>query len=309
MKTSGIVTITAGAAVAGLLIGMGIGGSGKREMAERAQLQTETAASVEALKERFGALEARLGELGGKIGTMEEGVAQTSSGIGELSDRLDGLGKSVAEAVSGVQSAVTGVNSDLSGKFGSLAERIEAMRNSATSVVAPAATQATPATGQAVRPGETLAFGDGGVVAFLSSVDLAGGTANVALNGTQVQLMTLNEPVTVGTCTLTLTAIAARSAMIDGTCGGTPAGASASPTLSAGLGSGTVVSMANVAVLADGAVRVFLSGLDLTEGSARVAINGTELMTLTLGKPVDVGSCTVSLTGLDGSSASVDAAC
>jgi len=88
--------------------------------------------------------------------------------------------------------------------------------------------------------------------------------------------------------------------------GTAPGGA---PAAAGGEAAGTVLQIGETAMLAGGALRVFLSSLDAEAGTARVAVNGPTVVQLAIGSPVEAGGCQVELTGIEGSSATIDGSC
>jgi len=90
-----------------------------------------------------------------------------------------------------------------------------------------------------------------------------------------------------------------------GTRGGAPSGAAPE----AAPGAGDQVAIGEVVAFGDGAARVFLSGVDREAGVARVAINGPMPTSVTLGEPVEAGTCTVTLTGFTETGATFEGDC
>ncbi|HDR29778.1 hypothetical protein [Rhodovulum sp.] len=82
----------------------------------------------------------------------------------------------------------------------------------------------------------------------------------------------------------------------------------AAPKTAAAAAPGTGVG--ETAILADGAVRVFLSRVDAASGTARMAVNGLATTTLAMGESVAAdGACSVALGGVEGNRASLGYAC
>jgi len=77
-------------------------------------------------------------------------------------------------------------------------------------------------------------------------------------------------------------------AVAEGGDAGAPAAAS---------GEGIAVGIGQMVVFADGAARVFLSGVDREAGTARIAVNGPQPTSVTLGEPAAIGDCSITLTG------------
>jgi hypothetical protein len=327
MKTNMILGLAAGAALVALLIGIGIGRSGKSELEERANNHEELAAAVTALSDRVGALEGgfdtvdgRFEEMAGQIGSLAENISGQDQKFAELSDKIGSVTSQVANSVSEFGAKLTST----------VSEQVVGLEDKIAQLGTPVQQKEAPK-GQSIMPGETLMLGEGAGRIFLSSVSADKGSARVAVNGTQVATLTLDSPVEAGDCTITLTGIDAPGATIDSQCGGgsgentgsgsasgsgsgsgsgdstgSDTGANAEPV---GLGEGTEIAMASAAGLGDGKLRVYLSRLDHQSQSARVAINGTGLIDLKLGEAVEAGDCKVTLTGMSESSASIQASC
>lgn len=308
-------TVWVGAGIAGLLgllIGYGIGASGGSDLETVLGRQDELKASVAALGESVGAVEARIGEIGGaveglataqadRIGGVESRIAEfadaQSGRLEGVAQRLEGLGKDVSGGLSGIGSSVSQALSedlsDLRAKVAALGARA-AGETGATDAAAPAAP------GEPVGIGQTAVFGGGAARVFLSSANEAEGRARVAINGATTSELRVGAPVEVGDCRVTLTGFGGGQAFVAGACG------AAAPE---GSGVGDPVAVGKSELFGDGAVRVFLSGVDVDAGPARVAINGPSTTTLTMSEPVTAGKCTVELTGIDGGAAILDVAC
>lgn len=313
MKTTGLVGIAAGAAVIGLLVGLGLGRSGKAELAERADQQGELMSQVSTLSDKLDGLESRFDSLSEEIQSVGAGVGDQSQQFSALQDKLGEMSSSVTGVVSGLSSDLSGAVSELSNDLGGrMREQISDLSSQLAAFRVEEETD-EEVSGQLVRPGETLLLGDGAARVFLSSVSLDSQSARVAIDGTGTQNISVGVPVTAGGCEITLTAIMAPSAMIDSNCDGTgaAAGSSGEATYSepVGLGEGTELQVGNATSFGDGAARVFLSQFDPSAGSARIAVNGTATTTLAVGDSMDVGECTITLTGMGEKSVSVDASC
>jgi hypothetical protein len=86
--------------------------------------------------------------------------------------------------------------------------------------------------------------------------------------------------------------------------------AGGTPSATAGVsGDGEKLQIGATTAFDDGATRVFLATADQKRGVARVAINGPATTTLDLGKPVNVGDCTFTLTGFLPRGATVSGGC
>lgn len=88
------------------------------------------------------------------------------------------------------------------------------------------------------------------------------------------------------------------------------AGQEAPATPAAPAATGTALTPGQTAVLTEGKLYVFLSSANANGGTAQVAVNGQKLVELAVGKPFELDSCSVSLTGFaaDGA-AMIDGGC
>jgi hypothetical protein len=281
--------------VIGVLIGMALSASGRSVLEAQLAERGSAAEGLAKLEAAVGAVEARVGELGGRIGSVEDRVAALgqshASQVAGLAERIDGVGAELAGAVSNVR---TGVSAALSERIERLLARVEP-GSAAPEPEAPAA--APEGEGELVRVGETVSFGDARV--FLSAVNADAGRARVAINGAQTQVLELGTPVAAGDCTVMLAGFAEGGARIAGECATPPQGS----------GAGTAIAVGATGALADGRLRVFVSGIDARGGSARVAVNGTETIELRMSEPVRAGDCDVTLTGIGEGSVTIDAGC
>jgi hypothetical protein len=277
----------AGGLVIGVLIGMALTASGRSELKARMAERDDAAAAVARLEAAVGEVRAEVEALGGRVGGVEKGLAELgtsrSGEVADLAARIDQVRADVAGAVSKVGSGVAGA----------LSERVQGLL--ARQPAAPAGVRAPSGEGEVVRVGETARFGDARV--FLSAFDEAAGTARVAVNGA-MQVLRRGAPVAAGGCAVMLTGFSEGGARIAGACG--PA---------QGSGAGTEIAVGTTGALADGKLRVFLSGTDADAGTARVAVNGTGTMVLRMSEPVRAGDCDVTLTGIGEGTATIDAGC
>jgi hypothetical protein len=278
----------AGGLVIGVLIGMALTASGRSVLEAQLAERDDAAAAVARLEATVSSVEAEVAALGGRLGGVEKGLAELgtvrSGEVADLAARIDRVRADVAGAVSKVGSGVAGA----------LSERVQGLL--AREPAVPAGVRAPSGEGEAVRVGETARFGDARV--FLSAFDEAAGTARVAVNGAATQVLRLKEPVAAGGCAVMLTGFAEGGARIAGACG--PA---------QGSGAGTEIAVGATGALADGKLRVFLSGADADAGTARVAVNGTGTMVLRMSEPARAGDCEVTLTGIGEGTATIDAGC
>lgn len=330
MQANRMMLIGIGGFVLGVLLSMLFGASERAEreaeQARHAELTSgldavaTTASSLETrvdeLHQRIAGIEESVGDVGSRFESLETAVADvesaTSDRIETLNTRIEGVGERLSGAVSDVGSRVAGLSgavSDVGSRMAGMAERAmgrgaaEDAETGEADAPAAAAAQPEPGAGTALGIGQTATFEDGDLRVFLSAADAQSGTARLAVNGPAAVSVALNEPVTVGECTVTLTGFTEGGATVTGSCG-------AAQAAEVGAGAGTEIGVGQTATFADGAARVFLSSAAAETGSARVAINGTDTRTLELGTPVTVGDCEVTLTGFtEAGGATVSADC
>lgn len=314
-----------GGLVVGFVLAYAVGSSGRAELEAQLSRQGDVMTSVAALEERLAALD---GKIETQFGALAERVGSAGAGdLQALSERVETLGGDIGARLEAlgprVRETLAGDFEEMRGGLAALASRGEAAVEGALDavsgheagerVVAAGDPAAATGAGEEVAVASTVVLGDGAVRVFLSSTDMAAGTAQVAVNGFRREGVALGGSLLAGDCTVVMTALAAGSATFDATCGdaaaATPAEGEAAAEAPAGGGAGAEVSVGATTTLAEGKLRVFLSAFDAEAGTARVAINGTTLTALTMSEPVTAGDCTVELTGGSGRTATIDGAC
>jgi hypothetical protein len=306
------VMFGAGGAVLGFALALAVGASGRSaleaQLSDRRALHDAVAALGEtlgALDGRISALDARVGELAASsVAGVETATASVAERVEALSGRLGELGPEVSDR--------------LRADIEALHERIAALGEAAPAATA-AAEGGMPAVnpdgatgeGEAVGIAETATLADGAVRVFLSSTTPEAGTATVAVNGFARRTLALGTPEAIEDCTVTMTGLDAGRATFDAECGGAGGEqvAAAGAVSDGGAAAGTAARPGETITFDEGKLRVFLSTFDPEAGTARVAVNGFEVTALTLGEPVEVEGCEITLMGADGGSAMLDARC
>lgn len=159
-------------------------------------------------------------------------------------------------------------------------------------------------TGETRGIGETFVLAEGAVRAFVQRIDVQGGTALLSVNRDATQLA-VGEAVVVphggGACRVGLAAVSGDGVRLGSDCD--------VPLDDGALGAAYVPG--SLAMLGDGQLRVFVSGIFGDE--ARLAINGLETLRVRVGEdhPVTVGdtNCSVSVTGIRGNSVLLAGTC
>jgi hypothetical protein len=291
----------------GFVIGYAVSSSGRSALEAQLRQNSEVAAAMNALESRIDGIEGSLRQSVADIQARvdEIGSSDAEGRIAALAERVEGMGSDIGARLEGMAPEL---RATVSSEIAALQGRLAALSQQATAVVERAIGEG-PATGAGteVRVGGTALLADGALRVFLSGLNAEAGTARVAVNGQSLATLALGETTEAGDCSVTLTGLGTGSATVDGSCGGSATEEAAAPVQ--GSGEGTEVRVGATALLADGALRVFLAAFDEAAGTARVAVNGTALTALTMAQPVEVGDCTVELTGGSGRSAIIDGGC
>ncbi len=276
-----------------------------------ATLQTqmeETVASLQTgMDDTTSSLQAQFAEVGDRIGSVEAAVGETSQAQAtmaetlrsELSGRMESLGSAISEQSQNLQAGLAGFRQSLAmddvGSSGTetgdaQADAEEAAQSSESSS---GATESDP-NFVGIGIGQTQTFGDGALRAFVSRVDPEANAARLSVNGATTVLEvgdTVGVTAADGTyCRLMLSGLQGNQVAINAACG---------DELPAPEG----VRPGNVMLLADGAVRVFVSGIADDGGAVRIAVNGVNTETVDIGQSVDVAvedqDCQVTVDDID----------
>jgi hypothetical protein len=257
-------------------------------------------ASATSLSETTEALEARIAELEAGLSASAESTSST------LEERLAGLRDEIGSRIEAVAEASETAARDLETAFDELVAAGTAMVTSTVSN----ALDGMPTSGPH-RVGETALFEEGKLRAFVAALDRDNKSARLSVNGETLSVA-MGETATVSVdgsdCTIGIAAIDAAGVTVASGCDGaaTPAAAQM-PAPETGFTPG------QVALLADGALRVFVSGLAADGSSARIAVNGVETQTVNAGELVDVSAgdrtCTVTVTGVGGGLVALEGSC
>jgi hypothetical protein len=305
MQIDRTMLFAAGGVVLGFVIGYAVSSSGRSALEAQLRQNTEVAAAVSSLESRIDGIEGSLRQSVADVQARVEelGSSDAEERIAALGERIEGLGSDIGARIEGM---APDLRETVSREIAALQGRLAALSQQATAAVESAIGEGPAAGGGAgteLRIGDTALLADGALRVFLSGLNSEAGTARVAVNGFSLVTLALGDTTEAGDCTVTLTGLGTGSATVDGSCDGAAAAAAQ------GSGEGTEVQVGATALLADGALRVFLSAFDEASGTARVAVNGTAITALAMAQPVQVGDCTVELTGGSGRSAIIDGGC
>lgn len=313
--------VAAGSAINGSKITDAVGRAMGPAQEAASKAASDQQAALDGLSERIAALESAMSE--------DEGGEDLSAALGE---RLDAM---KSEMQSRLEDLSARAESQAEAMRGALSELSGGMQEAAQMAAAAVAARATggesaSAEGMTVTDplgvGETALFADGQVRVFVSRVDPAGGSVRLMVNGEAAALgaggttqATLGE----GTCTVAVMGLDAGKATLGSDCGAAAedgsqeaeegaeqAGESAAASTGApedGYRAG------EVAMLADGKLRVFVSGLAEDGSAARIAVNGVQTQAVGAGESVEVetdgGACSVTVTGVGNGMVGLEASC
>lgn len=223
--------------------------------------------------------------VGGVVLGVAIGYAVSSSGRAELEAQLRQQGD-LAAAVSALEARLDGVETSVQDGVAGLAARVEAL-------------------GAGAEAGDGI---EGGLAEIVGRIEGLGSEIGGRLEAVAPQV---REAVTREMEALH-ERVAAVAGAVAGAAGGaapTETAAAPAPDPAAATGEGVEIGVGATAVLADGAVRVFLSRVDAEAETAEVAVNGLARTLLALGGTTEAEDCTVTLTGLAPGRATVDAVC
>lgn len=316
----------------GLLIGLLFGPSGP-DVDDIRNALDERLAAVEAAaaraEESAAALQSQLEEATSTLQTrMDETVSAVESQVAGLADRLSEVETAVGENASAQASMAESLSSELSGRFEALGSAVSAQsdrlqagiegfrRSLAMDDVGTQETAAAQAEGEApaaaasssaapeaqtvdegfvgIGPGQTAIFGNGAMRAFVSRVEPEARVARLSVNGSSA-VLAVGEAVGMTTedgtyCRLMLSGLQGNQVALNGGCGDD-------------LPEPEGVLPGNVMLLADGAVRVFVSGVAEDGNAARIAVNGVDTQSVEVGESVDLTvedqACQVTLDSID----------
>lgn len=303
MKNQSVV-IGGGALILGLILGIAVSGARVDDKIADAMSRVDeaanTAASVQqeamaAVEERFGALETQLGD-------TAAAAAELTAGLGaQMTEMQQGLAAQI-EAVS--QSA----EAEVAALRDALASAPVAGAGDAVESIAAPASDAAPVATKTV--GETAVLADGALRVFVSRLDAEAGAARLSINGADTTLA-VGEASTVslesGDCVVSVVSLGADGVSLASDCGGAAAAADVPAAPEEGFRPG------ELAKLADGDLRVFVSGLAADNSAARLAINGLALETVASGSTVEVTSgdksCSLSVTGVGNGLVGLEGTC
>jgi hypothetical protein len=257
-----------------------------------------------------------LAGLSDRLAALESAVAERTGAAVAASEQAAGV---IGERLSALEERIEGVAGDLGARISeTVTEQTAALRGALAERPAPAPAPApeTPPpavpsaaisglseVGPARRVGETFVLAGGTVRAFVQRIDADSGAARLSINGESTDL-SVGETAVVshagGACRVGLAGLGADGLRLVSDCDG---GGTA--------GCGSAHAAGETAILAEGALRVFVSGA--VGDKARLAINGLTTELVGVGESrsvaVDGRTCTLRVTGIRGASVLLDASC
>lgn len=328
MELDKTVMAGVGGLLAGVVLTYAVTASGRADLQAQLSRQDDVLARIESL-------DARLSE---GMGALDERIAAAAAaphpGIEALGARLEQFGGDLGGRLEAVAPAVRQSLSEDLGEvrthLAALAARGEAGaeraldaaagREANEASVAVGDPAAATGEGQEIPIGGAAVFGDGAARVFLSSVDPAAQTAQVAVNGFARIPVALGGSAPAGDCTVVMTALGEGTATFDSDCGGEAQAAAATAggeTGAGGTGGGAAAGSAHphelrigqTAIFADGEVRVFLSSVNADAGTASISLNGAAPAAIALNEPMAAGSCKVTLISAAAGTATIEGAC
>ena len=293
--------LAGGAFVVGVMLAVAISGSRIDGKLEAAMARAE-AANAGALEDATEALTARIADLEGSLSERSTAVSAA------VDEKLAALEADVSSRIDAVSEAAETSVKDIEAALSTLASAMEPASAGSSEDMAAQMQTAGP-----LGVGQTAIFMDGAFRAFVSSLDRDAGAARLNVNGATVTLG-VGETETVSidgqNCAVGLVALDNMGATIGSDCGvdgasGVAAFIPAAPEDGYPVGA--------TALLAEGALRVFVSGLAGDGASARLAINGTETQVIASGSSIAVAageqSCDLTVTGVGEGIVGLEATC
>ncbi|MGR3376965.1 hypothetical protein [Salipiger abyssi] len=304
----------------GFVGGIAIGSATSQSRVGEAVSQA-LAPAQEASESAAASQQEALAGLGERIAALEAAISEEEDGS-DLTARLDALETGMQERLDALSEqaeaqsqAVRGALADLSGGME------EAAQIAAAAVATRSGGVGNDGGGPAAEGmmvtdplgvGETALFDEGRVRAFVSRLDPQGGSVRLAVNGALVALGAGGSaPVAGGDCSVAVMALRDGRVTLGSDCG-TGESAEAAPA-EAGKVPEEGYRPGHMARLADGALRVYVSGLAADGSAARLAVNGIETQRVATGSSLEVEAdgkaCSVTVTGVGGGLVGLEGAC
>ncbi|EPX76233.1 hypothetical protein [Salipiger mucosus] len=304
-----------------------VGAALERALAPSQEAEAEAASAQQeamtAQQETLAAMQERLAAL---EEAMPEGGASAEDVQSAVSEQLAGFEESLSARLAELSEATQSQAENLRGSLDELASGLEQSARVAAAAVASnggggggGATEGMEVT-EPLTVGQTALFAEGGVRAFVSRINAQAGSVRLSINGETTEIGVGGAaPVSIeaGDCSVAVMGLESEGVTLGSDCsdaqpsgameGDAEAAGSAPPAPEEGFGVG------EVAQLADGALRVFVSGMAQDGTAARIAVNGVTTQVVGSGESVEVQSgeqsCTVTVTGVGDGMVGLEGAC
>lgn len=321
------IFVGVGAFIAGAILGLVVAPDGTSVEDIEAALSDRFAA-VEAAASESGtasgaAVEQMIADMGARLTAIEDAIGADGSAQaemmetlrGEIADQMSALSTqgdalaaefaNLGETLSEQDRAVMAPEpSDAAEEAASEAETAEAATETGTEAGASDNIDGDGGAFVGIGAGETQSFGDGALRVTVSRVDARANAARLSVNGQWLRMGVGDTVSVLGDaglyCRLTLSGLMERQVSTIAACGDDlpePEGARPGELL----------------LMADGAIRAFISGVATDGQAARVALNGVGTEVLGLGESVDVevdgAACTVTLEDIDRAHVALSTSC
>ncbi|MFZ5964544.1 hypothetical protein ACOXXX_16480 [Thalassococcus sp. BH17M4-6] len=316
-------TIAAG--VVSLVVGFALGnvtaGSGPDMSEIEAMISDKVTASTDAVSGMASGVEEQFAALGDRLSGLEDqmGAATDTSAMDDLRARLDTLASDLQSGMAEQTDAVASRIAALGDQIGAATSNAAADsgESASTATETPDETETTDtaqADGDAaLSVGQTVMLAEG-LRVFVSRITEDG--ARAVVNGDVVMLET-GGSTTVNDCEVTLDSVADRKAQFSANCDAASSGGGAESSGETAADDGADDSadegtrMGEIALLGDGAARVFLSGIAADGSTVRVAVNSLSVQRVAAGEAIPVGEdgCSVTVDEIQASSVKFSYGC
>lgn len=313
--------IAIGSATNGSKIGDAVSQAMAPAQESAASAATAQQEALAGLSDRIAALEAAMSESSGSGAEMSAALSDRLESMhSDMQSRLDEVAAGAEAQARAMQSALA----DLSGGMQEAAQLAAAAVASKSGGGAGASAEGMTIT-DPLGVGETALFADGDVRAFVSRLDPQGGAVRLMVNRQMAALGaggSTQVSMDGGTCTVAVMGLENGRVTLGSDCGSTGAAGEEMQGDGDSAASGSApsaeapedgVRAGEVARLADGQLRVFVSGLASDGSGARIAVNGVRTQMVGTGESIDVtagdAACTVTVTGVGNGMVGLEGSC
>lgn len=176
-------------------------------------------AGTAATGETLGAIEEQIADLAEKTDAIQADIAEAKEARAAIREAATSSGDAMSETLAGIRESISALESRLAAiETGAPAE--PAPEAEAETAAAEPAAEPEP---EGVTPGNVEMLADGALRVFVSAVDDADGTARVAINGIETQMLRVGRSARVDvdgqSCSVTLDGIDRGHVQLSGSCG------------------------------------------------------------------------------------------